>query len=113
MIRKFDKNDIEAIMQIWKNENIKAHNFIAKDYWESNYEYVKKLIPNSEIYVYTNKEKIEGFIGINNDYIEGIFINTASQNKGIGTELLNKAKKEKTKLTLSIYEKNTKTIIMK
>lgn len=110
MIRKFDKNDIEAIMQIWKNENIKAHNFIAKDYWESNYEYVKKLIPNSEIYVYTNKEKIEGFIGINNDYIEGIFINTASQNKGIGTELLNKAKKEKTKLTLSVYEKNTKAI---
>lgn len=23
MIRKFEKNDINAVMQIWKNENIK------------------------------------------------------------------------------------------
>ena len=110
MIRKFNNNDIDSIMKIWKNENIKAHKFIAKEYWENNYEYVRKLIPTSEIYVYTNKNKIEGFIGINKNYIEGIFINTDSQNRGIGTTLLNKAKEEKEKLELSVYEKNKKAI---
>ena len=29
MIRKFEKNDINPVMQIWKNENIKAHKFIS------------------------------------------------------------------------------------
>ena len=37
MIRKFEKNDIDAVMQIWKSENIKAHKFIPKEYWDSNY----------------------------------------------------------------------------
>lgn len=74
MIRKFNKNDIDIVMQIWKNENIKAHNFIEEEYWQNNYEYVRNLLPNSEIYVYTNQNIIEGFIGINNNYIEGIFV---------------------------------------
>lgn len=110
MIRKFENTDIDAVMQIWQNENIKAHNFIPKEYWESNYEYVKKLLPNSEIYVYIENDKIEGFIGINEDYIEGIFVNSNYQNKGIGTALLNKAKEEKEELTLNVYEKNRKAI---
>ena len=110
MIRKFNKNDIDIVMQIWKNENIKAHNFIEEEYWQKNYEYVRNLLPNSEIYVYTNQNIIEGFIGINNNYIEGIFVKSDSQNKGIGTALLNKAKEIKTNLTLSVYEKNKKAI---
>lgn len=110
MIRKFNKNDIDIVMQIWKNENIKAHNFIEEEYWQNNYEYVRNLLPNSEIYVYTNQNIIEGFIGINNNYIEGIFVKSDSQNKGIGTALLNKAKEIKTNLTLSVYEKNKKAI---
>lgn len=110
MIEKFNKKDIDAVMQIWKKENIKAHYFISKEYWENNYEYVKKVLPDSEIYVYTNKNKIEGFIGINNNYIEGIFIDTTSQNKGIGTALLNKVKRNKKRLTLNVYKKNKKAI---
>ena len=110
MIRKFENTDIDAVMQIWQNENIKVHNFIPKEYWESNYEYVKKLLPNSEIYVYIENDKIEGFIGINEDYIEGIFVNSNYQNKGIGTALLNKAKEGKEELTLNVYEKNRKAI---
>ena len=30
MIRRFNKNDINDVMQIWENENIKAHKFISK-----------------------------------------------------------------------------------
>ena len=110
MIRKFENTDIDAVMQIWQNENIQAHNFIPKEYWESNYEYVKKLLPKSEIYVYIENDKIKGFIGINENYIEGIFVNSNYQKKGIGTALLNKAKEEKEELTLNVYEKNRKAI---
>ena len=42
-------------MQIWKKENIKAHQFISEEYWESNYRYVKEILPNAEIYVYVMK----------------------------------------------------------
>ena len=45
MIRKFEKNDINPVMQIWKNENIKAHKFISKEYWKNNYNYM--YVPRS------------------------------------------------------------------
>lgn len=110
MIKKFEKNDIEIIMQIWKNENIKAHKFIPKEYWENNYSYVKEILPNAEIYVYIFKENIVGFIGLNGNYIEGIFVNTNNQCNGIGTSLLNKVKENRNNLTLSVYKKNINAI---
>lgn len=110
MIRKFEKNDIDAVMQIWKNENIKAHKFIPKEYWENNYNYVKEILPNAEIYVYILNEKIVGFVGLDNNYIEGIFVDTNSQYNGIGTALVNKVKESRNNLTLSVYEKNTNAI---
>lgn len=108
MIRKFKQNDTDAVMQIWKNENIKAHDFISRDYWNNNFEYVKTALSEAEVYVFEENNEILGFIGLNGSYIEGIFVNSDNQHKGVGTALLNKAKKNNCKLTLSVYEKNLK-----
>ena len=110
MIRKFKKEDIDEVMEIWKNENIRTHNFISKEYWKNNYEYVKDILPNADIYVYIMNENIVGFIGVNNDHIEGIFVDINNQHNGIGTSLLNKIKEEKEKLNLSVYKKNINAI---
>lgn len=110
MIRKFKKEDIDEVMEIWKNENIRTHNFISKEYWKNNYEYVKDILPNADIDVYLLDEHIVGFIGVNNDHIEGIFVDINNQHNGIGTSLLNKIKEEKEKLNLSVYKKNINAI---
>ena len=52
MIRKCRNENVEAIMEIWKEENINTHNFINKKYWEDNYEFVKSILPNAEIWLY-------------------------------------------------------------
>ena len=52
MIRKMEEKDISAVMQIWLETNIKAHSFIEKAYWTSNYEMVKQILPEAEVYVY-------------------------------------------------------------
>lgn len=110
MIRKFKKEDIDEVMEIWKKENIRTHNFISKEYWKNNYEYVKDILPNADIDVYLLDEHIVGFIGVDNDYIEGIFVDINNQHNGIGTSLLNKIKEEKEKLNLSVYKKNINAI---
>ena len=110
MIRKFKKEDIDEVIEIWKNENIRTHNFISKEYWKNNYEYVKDILPNADIYVYIMNENIVGFIGVDNDHIEGIFVDINNQHNGIGTSLLNKIKEEKEKLNLSVYKKNINAI---
>lgn len=110
MIRKLEKNDINDVMEIWKKENIKAHQFIKKEYWKHKYNYVKEILPNSEIYVYIVGSDIVGFIGLDQNYIEGIFVDTNNQCKGIGTLLLKKVKENRNTLTLSVYKKNTNAI---
>lgn len=110
MIRNFEKNDINDVMEIWKSENIKAHQFIPNEYWESNYSSVKEALPNAEIYVYIIEENIVAFIGLDQNYIEGIFVDTNNQCNGIGTSLLNKVKENRNKLTLSVYKKNINAI---
>ena len=110
MIRKYKENDLDVIMKIWKEENINAHKFILKEYWENNYEYVKNILPNAEIWVYLLNGEIIGFIGLNEYFIEGIFIKKEFQNKGIGTQLIKNIMKQKEKLSLRVYEKNSKAI---
>ena len=112
MIRQYNECDIDAVMQIWLHTNIRAHNFISSDYWQINFDMVKEMLPHAEIYVHEDDctKQIDGFIGLNDDYIEGIFVEETMQSKGIGKQLLNHAKEFKSKLKLSVYEKNEKAI---
>ena len=70
------------------------------------------MIPLAKIYVYEDDctKQIAGFIGMNDNYIEGIFVKKAVQSKGIGKQLLNHAKEGKSTLRLSVYQKNKKAI---
>jgi putative acetyltransferase len=52
MLREFEISDIEKVMEIWLHSNIEAHQFIPKTYWENNYDKVKELLPQAEVYVY-------------------------------------------------------------
>lgn len=112
VIRQYDEYDIDALMKIWLDTNIQAHNFISSDYWRSNYDMVRKILPYAEIYVYQDDsaKQIIGFIGLNGNYIEGVFVKETMQSKGIGKMLLDYVKNFKTTLTLSVYQKNKKVI---
>lgn len=112
LIRQYKEGDIDTIIQIWLDTNIQAHHFISPDYWCANYEMVREMLPHAEIYVYEDDcaKQIDGFIGLNDDYIEGIFVKETMQSKGIGKQLLNHAKEVKSTLKLSVYQKNEKAI---
>lgn len=110
MIRIFNIDDLDNLMDIWLNNNIKTHNFIDKNYWINNFDYVKTLLPTSDIYVYEINNSIIGFIGINKNYIEGIFIKEEYQNKGVGSKLLNYIKNLYNELYLNVYKNNDNAI---
>lgn len=105
MIRVVQKADITKVADIWLDTNIKAHNFISAQYWESNYEMVKEMLLQAEVYVCESNGKIQGFIGLNGDYIEGIFVCDRLQSQGIGKLLLDFVKESRTQLSLNVYQK--------
>lgn len=113
MIRELHETDIDRVTEIWLDTNLKTHNFIDKEYWKGNFEMVKEMLPKAEVYVYEQEStgEIQGFIGMHDNYIEGIFVWSEVQSKGIGKILLDFVKDFKKTLTLSVYQKNKRAVM--
>ena len=112
MIRKFEARDLAAVMQIWLHGNLDAHAFIAASFWTEHFEIVRDLLPQAELYVHEDAgtRQIDGFIGLTENHIEGIFVAKAARSKGIGRALLDYAKSRRPRLTLGVYQKNERAL---
>ena len=112
MIRKFETRDLDAVMQIWLHGNLDAHPFIPASFWTDHFETVRDLLPQAELYVHENEatRQIDGFIGLTENHIEGIFVAESARSKGVGKSLLEYAKSCKPYLTLSVYQKNERAL---
>lgn len=110
MIRELQEADIDRVAEIWLDSNLKAHHFIPEQYWKSNFGLVKEMLSQAEVYVYENDRNIQGFTGLNGEYIEGIFVSDEMQSHGIGKMLLDYVKSKKEKLLLNAYQKNVRAI---
>ena len=110
MIRKLLNGDVDRVADIWLKTNLKAHYFISNRYWTSNYELVKEMLLQAEVYVYEDNKMIQGFVGLSNEYIEGIFVSDEMQSCGIGKLLLDYIKNKKVRLRLNVYQKNTRAL---
>ena len=112
MIRKFENLDLDAVMLIWLQANLDAHAFIPASFWEAHFEIVRDMLPQAELYVHENEapRQIDGFIGLTENHIEGIFVAESARSKGVGKSLLEYAKSCKPYLTLSVYQKNERAL---
>ncbi|MEQ3308507.1 N-acetyltransferase [Fusobacterium varium] len=112
MIRNLKNDDIDIVMELWKDSTIEAQNFIPDSYWLENYDNVKNnYLPNSDTYVYEEDGEIKGFVSlIENIFIGGLFIRVDSQREGIGSVILDFLKERNDKLQLTVYDKNERAM---
>lgn len=110
MIRMFDACDLDQVMELWLNGNIEAHDFIPRNYWESNAPMVREQLLQAEIYVYETDGKILGFVGLQGDYLAGIFVDRHARSMGIGGQLIHYVQKIRRTLTLNAYRKNQRAM---
>ena len=112
MIRKLETQDLDAVMQIWLHGNLDAHAFIPASFWTGHFEIVRNMLLQAELYVHENEapRQIDGFIGLTENHIEGIFVAKSARSKGIGRALSEYAKSRKPRLDLSVYQKNERAL---
>ncbi|KGJ49414.1 acetyltransferase [Clostridium sp. NCR] len=112
MIRKLKNTDIDKLMDIWLESTVRAHSFISREYWESNYKVVKDVyIPMADTFVYEEDGETKGFISIiNNEFIGALFVDVKFQGMGIGTKLIDYSVEKYKKLTLAVYKENQKSV---
>ncbi|HCE1486267.1 N-acetyltransferase [Vibrio parahaemolyticus] len=107
MIRKYNENDIDSVLEIWLNASVKAHDFISVEFWASQVENMRNIyIPVSETYVYEAESKVAGFYALYENNLAAIFVSPELQGKGIGKQLLSHAKAQRAVLSLSVYKEN-------
>ena len=110
MVRKMRQADLDAVADIWLTANIEAHSFVPEAYWSGHFEMVKELLAQAELYVWEDAAGIQGFIGLEADYIAGLFIRSGARSCGIGKQLLDRAKAGRDRLTLRVYQKNVRAV---
>ena len=106
IIRKFQDFDLKKVMRIWYDGNLEAHDFIDKDYWDRNFGYVKRALLQAEVYVYEINGTVVGFIGVDEGYIAGLFVDREYRGMGIGTKLMEYVKEKYDFFTLHVFENN-------
>ncbi|QIB69925.1 N-acetyltransferase [Aminipila butyrica] len=110
MIRDFNKDDLERIMKLWLETNLQAHDFIEGEYWRGHYEMVKQMLPQANLFVWEDSRDIQGFIGLMDNYIAGIFVDAACQSRGVGKALLDYVKRSHDELSLQVYKHNVHAV---
>lgn len=110
MVREFQENDLDRIMELWLDTNMQAHDFIKKSYWQDHFYEVLEILPHAAVYIYEDNGSIQGFIGLMDSYIAGIFISKDYQSRGIGSQLINRVKENHNELSLKVYEKNNRAV---
>ena len=110
MVRSMRPVDLDAVADIWLDTNIEAHSFISPQYWWDNLGAVRGMLREAELYVCEEAGEIQGFVGLDGDYIAGIFVRSGVQSRGIGRQLLNHVKASREYLTLRVYQKNVRAV---
>lgn len=104
-------NKLEEVMKIWLETNIDAHDFICKEYWIKNYDLVRELLKEADVYIFEEEDVVKGFIGVvENNYIGGIFVKKEYQRDGVGQRLIDFCKATYSCLTLNVFIKNKRAI---
>jgi putative acetyltransferase len=104
MIREFQQSDIDQVISIWLKASIEAHDFVDSEFWRSKARDMREVyISSGETYVYEVTGIIKGFASLCQDTIATMFVSPDSHRRGIGTELMEKAKDVRHGLTFTVY----------
>ena len=111
MIRPFAPTDMDAVLGVWLNASIQAHDFIAPDYWVARVDDMQQVyLPASESYVYEEDGEVLGFMSLVDATLSALFVAPGRQSQGIGTKLLDHAQRLRPELTLRVYAANVRSI---
>lgn len=83
-----NKSDIEAMMTVWESSVVATHTFLTANDVEALKPEVRKYLQSIEhLYGYCDQE-ILGFIGVEHEKVEMLFVSEEARGKGIGKKLL-------------------------
>tara|TARA_R110000824_G_scaffold397076_1_gene599496 strand:+ start:2299 stop:2727 length:429 start_codon:yes stop_codon:yes gene_type:complete len=107
MIRKYQNEDTDALVLIWRNANALAHSFLSDDFVAQVAQDMRNIyLPNAETWVLEEGEKPIGFIALIGNEIGGLFLEPSLHGRGFGKALADHAVALQGPLRVEVFEKN-------
>ena len=81
---------LNTLLEIWEDSVRATHNFLSDEEVDQIKEYVPMALKNVEHLIIAENESGEpvGFIGVENNRLEMLFLSSAERGKGLGRQLL-------------------------
>lgn len=109
-IRGYRNEDLKKIEEIWLKGNKEAHAFVSEEFFFGHLPMLRELMPKVTVLVSEEEDTVTGFLGMEDGYILGLFVDPMKQGQGIGRKLLQEAKRKTDTLTLKAFVKNERAV---
>ena len=109
MIRNFQNEDEDNLVQVWRQANAVGHPFLqTKVVQQIEKDLRNQYLPQSKTWVYLLDKEIVGFICMLQNEIGGLFVLPQYHGQGIGTQLIDHVRNLYGALAVEVFEKNEK-----
>ena len=109
-IRGYRNEDLKKIEEIWLKGNKEAHAFVSEEFFLGHLPMLRELMPKVTVLVSEEEDTVTGFLGMEDGFILGLFVDPVKQGQGIGRKLLQEAKRKTDVLTLKAFVKNERAV---
>ena len=112
MIRKWQSEDTAPLLSLWLESTTDAHPFIDAQYWVESEALVRDAyLPSAETWVWEESGEVRGFISVmQQQFIGALFVATPYLGKGIGHALIQHVQQAYPRLSLEVYQKNSRAV---
>ncbi|WP_166822866.1 GNAT family N-acetyltransferase [Thalassoroseus pseudoceratinae] len=107
-IRKYEDDDVTAILETWDNATRLAHPFLEEDFLEQERTNIPELyLPHAVTWVAEVEGEVVGFIALIGNEIGGLFVQPSHHRTGIGRALVDKVHATNGSLEVEVFCENS------
>ena len=108
MIRKNRDQDLDDLLAAWASASEIAHPFLTQEFLASERQNIPHLyLPNAETWVFDDSGRVVGFIALLGNKVGAIFVHPSHQRRGVGRQLMDKAREQRDELVVEVFKANT------
>ncbi|WP_392563583.1 acetyltransferase [Orbus wheelerorum] len=106
-LRKAVPSDKPMLLALWQRSVQATHHFLTKQDIEKLHQSLSdEWLDQVELWLLTNNNQIVGFIGLDDNHVEMLFIDDKQQGNGYGQQLINFVKQKYQQIYLDVNEQN-------